>query len=126
MVELSWERGHDPELEVYACGGTSPSASLERGQQPLAKVALAPFDTQELHFLLQCHGIAPLPGAKVPTAATAQEACGRLPEVRGWPLQSILLSVALTVLLVLLWRHRGLRLQKAKMDDESLEMGDAI
>lgn len=55
-VEILWLRGHDPEMEVRSCTGQPPSSS--RGSvEPVKKVSLARFNTQELHVLMQCNGL---------------------------------------------------------------------
>lgn len=88
-VEVTWRRGHDPEIEVRECNGEPPSSQLgPGGPQPIIKIGLSPFSTDQIHYLLQCHGI--YPGSKAPIstprAATSAKACEKLPEVleRGW------------------------------------------
>ena len=135
MAEITWLRGHDPEMEVHSCDGKPPSARIELGLQPSARIALSPFSTQDLHFLLQCQGLQPAADSQAPRADSKADACAKLPEISSWwdwRLQwaAILVCVILlfTVPVVILCRiskgsgpllrHRRLG-PKAKLDDEA-------
>lgn len=50
LVEVSWQRGHDPEVEFWNCDGRPPSKL--KGEKPALTVALSPYETTELHSLL--------------------------------------------------------------------------
>jgi len=56
-LEITWERGHDPELEARNCTGSPPSQDLNT---EVIRMDLSPFTTEELHLLVQCLGLIPL------------------------------------------------------------------
>jgi len=81
-VELEWIRGHDPVLEVRECTGAPPSADVK--PTPIATISLAPFNTEELHYLLQCNGFVPSQKAPLSIPRLDREtACQALPEVKS-------------------------------------------
>jgi len=117
-LEIQWKRGHDPQLEVRRCrtardprrpagesgaGGVSDSELVE-------KVSLASFNTAQLHYLLQCHGLTPARRiAATPVAESAARACEMLPEP-FWGSSTMYLSGVLLLLpLALALRWCGIR-----------------
>ena len=129
LVEVSWQRGHDPEVEFWNCDGRPPSKL--KGEKPALTVALSPYETTELHSLLQCHGIFPANGSPAPRAQSIQEACQLVPEVSTWSIRWVLAAgTALCVTLMLLFRYccGTAPKVKTKLDDsvDSTELGDAL
>ena len=51
-VEVVWQRGHDPELEIWSCDGRKPS-ELAKSESANLRISLSPYETGELHYLLQ-------------------------------------------------------------------------
>eukprot|EP00933_Yihiella_yeosuensis_P000231 TRINITY_DN100371_c0_g1_i1.p1 TRINITY_DN100371_c0_g1~~TRINITY_DN100371_c0_g1_i1.p1 ORF type:complete len:148 (+),score=14.30 TRINITY_DN100371_c0_g1_i1:266-709(+) len=86
-LEITWKRGHDPEMEVWDCHGQPPSLQLEGPEpgEPRLTIDLSPFSTKDMHFLVQCHGIRPgaVTHADLPRLE-ASEACKHLPEGDRW------------------------------------------
>ena len=52
QVEVFWQRGHDPELEIWSCHGRKPTDMAKEGLVPAEKMALSPYETGDLHYLL--------------------------------------------------------------------------
>ena len=55
-VEVVWQRGHDPELEIWSCDGRKPS-ELAKSESANLRISLSPYETGELHYLLQLGGV---------------------------------------------------------------------
>lgn len=128
-VEVTWQRGHDPELELWACNGSPPSSMAKSNLEPSARIALSPYQTAELHFLLQCHGIQPVPGSPAPRVPTGEDACERIANISAWqPWHWLSATAAVVIPLILVYRCccHGVRRHKAKLDDGADELGAAI
>lgn len=98
-LEVRWQRGHDPELEVGRC--VDASGKVE--QHWTQKMSLAPFTTEQLHYLMQCHGMTPKRGAAVPVAEPAA-ACDFLPKSEESSWSKWVIAAVLALLLMVLVR----------------------
>ena len=126
-VEVTWQRGHDPELELWTCSGSPPSSMAKSKLEPSMRIALSPYQTVDLHFLLQCHGIQPANGSPAVRAASVEEACERIDKAKAamWQPWLQLSAVAVFLIsLVVVYRYcpcwhgaSSCRRHKAKLDD---------
>lgn len=136
MVQVLWVRGREPELEVGRCSDLPPPApSVTRGEherrEPRAflgdgsnALPLTPFGRQELHWLLQCHGLSPRNDSSLPAdvqvlppdvACSEIKAYEELQAYRWWRAVYIFIGCSVTLLCSLkfayprwkLWRGRG-------------------
>jgi len=135
-LEIKWQRGHDPDIEVRRCTslrdpkGPSDDESAgpnSQGSELVETVSLARFNTVQLHYLLQCYGMSPSrPTATTPIAASAAVACAELPPP-GWSWMSITLGVfALCLPLGLLARCLRLGPWQPKVKNEDRIPKDII
>jgi len=121
-LQIIWERGHDPEIEILNCSGRSPQADVN--SEVSERMDLAPFTSEDLHLLLQCFGLKPSGGGRkadaaalrvkwLPAGDAAVPECKRLRELgkagSWWQwIQSAslkLLALAMVILLLfIMWR----------------------
>ena len=115
MVEVSWQRGHDPELELYSCSGSAPS-QMAKSVEPEKRIALSPFETQDLHVLLQCQGL------EAPEYAVdiSKEVCDQMARKSSWSWMWLASLGLLIPLVCLCWRcrHTG---PKEKLDEDEVD-----
>lgn len=121
-LEIKWQRGEDPHLEVRRCkaprdkrrpAGEEGAAGVEESEL-LETVSLSPFDNVHLHYLLQCHGLAlARQGKETPVAESREEACKLLPDT-SWG-RTTMFVVGTLVLLPALLAVRCLRTAPARL-----------
>ena len=118
-VEVSWVRGHDPEIQIHQCDGVPPS---QRGNAVALKtLSLSTYTHEELHWMLQCEGfsylnataakVAAVAGKQVPSPQLAPSvACEALVAVdakRWWRMVTIGGAVLITCVIVLRCALKG-------------------
>ena len=115
MVEVTWQRGHDPELELYECSGSPPS-QLAKSVEPDLRIALSPFETKDLHVLLQCHGLEAFEHA----VEITKELCDQMTRKSSWSWMWLASLGLLIPVLALCWRcrHTG---PKEKLDEDEID-----
>lgn len=127
MLEVFWKRGHDPVLEVMRCippkDHKKPPKLGEEVGPVLLKESLSRYSHAQLHYLMQCHGLALVrQTADTPVAESAHDACAKLPEPAtwGWLAYVALLAGAIAVIGMLSkWLRIGcFRPGKEKSEDE--------
>lgn len=66
-VDVVWEKGHEPELEVLPCG-----------DRPGDSIYLASFDFEQLHLLMRCRGFFAFNATGVEALPPPAEVCAEL------------------------------------------------
>jgi len=137
MLEIRWQRGHDPEIQVMRC--IPPPRDAKRppkiGQEvspALMTESLSRYDRTTLHYFMQCHGMFPVRHTDAtPLVESAVEACLKLPEPSSWSWIGLLVLLASCLAglgLLARWLRGGgpvRGLAKAKQEDEGLPSVDA-
>mmetsp|Transcript_26969 Transcript_26969/g.71229 ORF Transcript_26969/g.71229 Transcript_26969/m.71229 type:complete len:130 (+) Transcript_26969:284-673(+) len=79
-------------------------------QRWLDKVSLAPFSTEQLHYLMQCHGMNPQRvTSATPVAHSAAAACELLPKPMDmWSTVGMVAAVAVMLMAIVRWCFPGI------------------
>mmetsp|Transcript_1064 Transcript_1064/g.3582 ORF Transcript_1064/g.3582 Transcript_1064/m.3582 type:complete len:151 (+) Transcript_1064:225-677(+) len=116
-LQIHWQRGHDPELQVRDCQGKPPSEQSE--SEVVKSISLSSFTHAQLHLLLQCNRLSPSkwsgrgPLGRVGSPECAELEAGRLGEWGRLALGLVALGIMATLARILYhrgwapWRHLG-------------------